>query len=616
MNLKGIREIPFPAVTLCYDVFDWKWPGIVNAIVQQEQNNSIAAFIMTNNKKSILYNAIMKTESGFKKSKAYTKLKNHPDIEIIHNVLPKGMQRVAKLMHFIAFSEQNTTYPYKIKSFLQVIWKQQLQYMLLTWNTSQVGQTIESNICNGLFYHFNTTKHCLDWKSGNCNSIEDSENQTMFSNWCMDCFSKNCLSSTIGFKQPLFRIYLVERYITKQNVLDSLMAVEGQFIGNKLTDSLYEIDEAKVVKSWYHLNGGRIIIDDDLISSVAEKQSNETYSLTNLDSPEIKQKLATLFSKPDVQGKNQRDYVLVPLCSFGNMKMKECKLFAEHQYNLAKKQCYTFNGNFSNPVKGGRVGPNHGLSMLVSFRVPRDIVATVFINSIDLILHEPGVAADLHYRTNTFMKLNPGFHYLIGAEATVIGVTETLKSVPIEKRNCILNPMNGKYHHTNCYLKQLTEAAIKTCNCIPWYMYHTNIEISICNGDGFACFEKIIEDEIVQQTTHEECLNACSFIKYTSNMMDKRKLVRNKYDYDEIKANSWGYFLELYDFESFPYQSMVQINFADPYATEITQDAKVTFADMVGSIGGTFGVFLGVSFVSLVDELADWVQWCMRSYKK
>ena len=81
-------------------------------------------------------------------------------------------------------------------------------------------------------------------------------------------------------------------------------------------------------------------------------------------------------------------------------------------------------------------------------------------------------------------------------------------------------------------------------------------------------------------------------------------------------ADALGGFLEDFDFVDYPYQSMLQINFVGPYTTEITQDAKVTFTDMVGSIGGTFGVFLGLSFVSLVDELADWILWLKKAWCK
>ena len=47
--------------------------------------------------------------------------------------------------------------------------------------------------------------------------------------------------------------------------------------------------------------------------------------------------------------------------------------------------------------------------------------------------------------------------------------------------------------------------------------------------------------------------------------------------------------------------SLVHINFDKPEAMVTTKDAKVTFADKLGSIGGTFGVFLGLSFVGILD---------------
>ena len=41
--------------------------------------------------------------------------------------------------------------------------------------------------------------------------------------------------------------------------------------------------------------------------------------------------------------------------------------------------------------------------------------------------------------------------------------------------------------------------------------------------------------------------------------------------------------------------TIVKVNFDDPKLLVITKDAKVTIPDMVGSIGGTFGVFIGES---------------------
>ena len=47
--------------------------------------------------------------------------------------------------------------------------------------------------------------------------------------------------------------------------------------------------------------------------------------------------------------------------------------------------------------------------------------------------------------------------------------------------------------------------------------------------------------------------------------------------------------------------ALVNINFGEPQALKITKDAKATFADKVGNIGGTFGIFMGFSILGLYD---------------
>ena len=47
--------------------------------------------------------------------------------------------------------------------------------------------------------------------------------------------------------------------------------------------------------------------------------------------------------------------------------------------------------------------------------------------------------------------------------------------------------------------------------------------------------------------------------------------------------------------------ALINVNFEKGHALVTTKDAKVSFADMLGTIGGTFGVFLGLSFVGILD---------------
>ena len=113
----------------------------------------------------------------------------------------------------------------------------------------------------------------------------------------------------------------------------------------------------------------------------------------------------------------------------------------------------------------------------------------------------------------------------------------------------------------------------------------------------------------------KKCYPACTYIQYSINVNKIEEFKVDRFDYGEVKADVLGRVMEISTVDQKPPSfSLVKINFGNPRATVITQDAKVTFADMVGSIGGTFGVFLGISFVSLVDELVEWCLWLKRQF--
>ena len=615
-------------MSVCYDINDWKWPGIVNALTKYDKDNTIIKTILTEKKiekefdhRDQLIIGISKMDQlTFRKGKEYSYIMENHDMTVIEKAMPKYLTKVAKLMHFIAFSHQNSTSSYRLKNYLKEIWKAQLGLRLLDENLTQIGQTLENNICKELIagsQYINLSEQCLEWNEGNCKSLSLGRNLTTFENWCKECFSKNCLSKRLYFKNNLVFMILVDRYINKQNVIDLFMSrLIGRSPDGQFAEVLFDLDgpdtNLKSVQAWTQLNGGIEDIDDILVQKVTKMQNN--YSQFQAE-PKLLKDLLQLFAKPDKHGNNQKDWAMIPLCSFRKRRMETCNLFKDSVYNFAKKRCFTFNGNHSNYFKGGMIEHDLGLNMFVSFRIPK-VMRPKKAKNVQLILHEPGVVPDLHYRTNTYTKIEPGHHYLIGAQASIMEITDAFKDLSLKKRSCNLNPEGGMYHQTNCYFDRFVQEGVKRCQCIPWYMYDSNSTAKTCVAGEFRCFEEIVKNGTEQSKIDQECLNACNFIKYTSFVLEKDVFEKEKYDYDEIRADGFGSLLDDPDPKIHPYQSIVQINFLDPYATEILQDAKVTFADMVGSIGGTFGVFLGLSFVSLVDELVEWIEWCMKKNRK
>ena len=54
--------------------------------------------------------------------------------------------------------------------------------------------------------------------------------------------------------------------------------------------------------------------------------------------------------------------------------------------------------------------------------------------------------------------------------------------------------------------------------------------------------------------------------------------------------------------------TLVHLNFEELKVFTITKDAKITIPDMIGNIGGTLGVFIGFSFLGLLDDLIELFQ--------
>ncbi len=59
--------------------------------------------------------------------------------------------------------------------------------------------------------------------------------------------------------------------------------------------------------------------------------------------------------------------------------------------------------------------------------------------------------------------------------------------------------------------------------------------------------------------------------------------------------------------------SELTVEIAKPRVLEIVKDIKVTFPDMLGTIGGTIGLFTGLSLVSVI-EVIYWVYRALMAY--
>ena len=144
-----------------------------------------------------------------------------------------------------------------------------------------------------------------------------------------------------------------------------------------------------------------------------------------------------------------------------------------------------------------------------------------------------------------------------------------------------------------------------------------------CNMSGSICFRK--EFQGAQNDTFE-CPPACKFVKYEAQVQMEKPIIdffpqlKKEKDFKQALFDDPSIMFVKNKFTSLEYGSVtqkmylgealkgftvIQVYFEDPQVTIITKDAKATVASMIGNIGGTLGIFLGLSTIGIIDQMIN-----------
>ena len=318
--------------------------------------------------------------------------------------------------------------------------------------------------------------------------------------------------------------------------------------------------------------------------------------------------------QPKVHGDENEDYVLVPMCSFGDDDLINCtNAFKPSNLKAQDKKCFTYQDK-----RQVNVGPSNGFKFLLNLEnLPHDKKEPLYA---DLYLHESGTYPDL-FNVRTFpITILPGEEAIkVEISLTNRKSTENFESISIEKRKCTdsnLSENQGKYSRVNCVMDTIHDQAAKKCGCIPRNM--DDQSMPICDFQGGICFRNATK-MFKEHSNHTMCLMECNGRYYTADktVEDLKDVSSYGQQYQDflfrnpigdlmrnttLKETTWT----VSDFEhigkSYP---LVQVYFKNPLKTVITQDAKITMAGMVSTIGGTLGIFLGVSMITLFDDVSQ-----------
>ena len=320
----------------------------------------------------------------------------------------------------------------------------------------------------------------------------------------------------------------------------------------------------------------------------------------------------------------------IPLCSYAtkNLTLKKCTSFKKMNFH----QCFTFNESSFIP----RLGRTQGLNFLVNYDYPG--TRTEMNEPIMISLHEPSQPPDINDVKGKNFYASPGHILDLKISTTVIDSTKDFDAMSTKNKGCGDNTGHGE---VDCITQKIIQRSESTCACQPWYINDTNTDP--CDTLGTICYKESIENGTGNLDLQHSCDldKPCKHVKYNLDML--RELPMTECCIPKSRPSSWDSLARdtLLNFESYGDEftnnlfkserlfrylgdfhkrkdfltpklermSLIHINFEEANVFSVTKDAKITTADMIGNIGGTLGVFIGFSFLGLLETLIDMVQY-------
>ena len=244
--------------------------------------------------------------------------------------------------------------------------------------------------------------------------------------------------------------------------------------------------------------------------------------------------------------------------------------------------------------------------------------------------------ANLVDQKRNLIDILPGFKTVVKVIPQLINTTTSFDEMAVSTRNCKLSTENEEFNLLNSYTKVGCEfecavkRAVSVCKCMPWF-YTNNFESTpICNSFSGYCFEHFISDESNYKRCGDLCKEDCRGIPMTVvttyvpiNAVDlckegsffKKHLIRSFRQHFVFKnyetlVTGDGQIPDLqasmangslcYQFIE-EFIAMVSVESPTSTVAKSAREPRVTFMDQLGTIGGTLGLFTGMSLLSMFE---------------
>ena len=231
--------------------------------------------------------------------------------------------------------------------------------------------------------------------------------------------------------------------------------------------------------------------------------------------------------------------------------------------------------------------------------------------------------------------VHPGKETMIKIIPRIVETTSDFDTLKMNQRNCKLSyETDGleyltHYSRVGCEMECAMRKAMSICKCIPWH-YPNNFKMyPICEMFAGYCFDRVMSGDTNYWNCKQQCRKDCHETKYIviedvlpinhkkicleGSSMDKqikhnfqqyfafhnyKTLVQGEVIPDLAKSYTNGSLCEDYVKS---YLGFVNVYGPTSHVILTKRDKAFFFYDQLGTVGGTFGLFIGMSLLSFVE---------------
>ena len=233
------------------------------------------------------------------------------------------------------------------------------------------------------------------------------------------------------------------------------------------------------------------------------------------------------------------------------------------------------------------------------------------------------------------ISIKPGHSVLVNVLPRLFTTTTDFNDLELHQRKCKL-PHETKgfkflkeYSMSGCEFECAIQRAISLCKCLPWYYPNDFTEYPICELFGGYCFDMIMSDNTYYKQCIGQCMRDCEETAFM--------VVPSSFPLDlDYLCHSKGFLVQHFEknfnrhFAFKRYQILVEGGSISDMVTSFTngslcrdyarnyvsfvrvespiskilltkKDRRIYFYDQLGTFGGTFGLFMGVSVISMFE---------------